>query len=81
MQETATNETAAAPCLDLLFREARTHIAWQDKPVPDALLKEIYDLAKWGPTSANCSPIHIVFVRSAEAKARLLPAMAANNVE
>jgi 3-hydroxypropanoate dehydrogenase len=67
--------------LDIIFREARTHIAWLDKPVSDALLQQIYDLMKWAPTSANSSPARIVFVRSAEAKQRLLPAMSPGNLE
>ncbi len=67
--------------LDLIFRNARTHSVWQDKPVSDELLHQVYDLMKWAPTSANCSPARIVFVRSAEAKARLLPAMAEGNEE
>lgn len=67
--------------LDILFREAHTHSNWLDKPVSDALLKQIYDLMKWAPTSANSSPARIVFVRSAAAKQRLLPAVAPGNVE
>jgi 3-hydroxypropanoate dehydrogenase len=67
--------------LDIIFRKARTHNVWLDKPVSDALLQQVYDLMKWAPTSANCSPARIVFVRSAEAKQRLLPAMAPGNVE
>lgn len=67
--------------LDILFREAHTHSFWLDKPASDALLHQIYDLMKWAPTSANCSPARIVFVRSAAAKQRLLPAMAPGNVE
>ena len=67
--------------LDIIFREARTHNVWLDKPVSDALLQQIYDLMKWAPTSANCSPARIVFVRSAAAKQRLLPAMAPGNVD
>jgi 3-hydroxypropanoate dehydrogenase len=67
--------------LDLMFRAARTHIVWLDKPVSDAQLHQIYDLMKWAPTSANCCPARIVFVRSAAAKQRLLPAMAPGNVE
>jgi 3-hydroxypropanoate dehydrogenase len=64
-----------------LFTEARTHHAWKDKPVADELLKEIYDLAKWGPTSANASPLRIVFVKSKAAKEKLLSALAGPNVE
>ena len=67
--------------LDLIFREARTHNAWQDKPVTDEQLKEIYDLFKWGPTSANMSPARIVFVKSDEEKERLLPALMEGNRE
>jgi len=67
--------------LDLMFRAARTHIVWLDKPVSDAQLQQIYDLMKWAPTSANCSPARIVFVRSAAAKQRLLPAIAPGNVD
>jgi 3-hydroxypropanoate dehydrogenase len=67
--------------IDLLFREARTHNGWLDKPVSDASLKEIYDLMKMGPTSANCSPARIVFLRSAEAKEKLRPALSSGNLE
>lgn len=67
--------------LDIIFREAHTHSYWLDKPVSDALLHQIYDLMKWAPTSANCCPARFVFVRSAEAKQRLLPLMAPGNVE
>jgi len=67
--------------LDTIFRTARTHNAWQDKPVTDEQLKEIYELFKWGPTSANMSPARIVFVKSAEEKERLLPALMEGNRE
>jgi len=67
--------------LDIIFREAHTHSAWLDKPVSEALLHQVYDLMKWAPTSANSSPARIVFVRSAAAKQRLLPAMAPGNVD
>jgi 3-hydroxypropanoate dehydrogenase len=66
--------------LDLIFRKARTHSAWLDKPVDDALLRQVYDLAKLGPTSANMCPMRIVFVRSRVAKERLKPALDAGNV-
>lgn len=65
--------------LDLLLREARTHNAWADQPVPDARLLDLYDLLKMGPTSANCSPGRFVFIRSSEAKERLRPALSAGN--
>jgi 3-hydroxypropanoate dehydrogenase len=67
--------------LDQLFRKARTHSAWLAKPVDDALLREIFDLAKLGPTSANMSPLRVVFVKSQSAKERLKPALDAGNVE
>jgi nitroreductase len=67
--------------LDTLFRTARTHNGWQNKPVSDEQLRQIYDLMKWAPTSANCSPARIVFVKSAAAKQRLLPAMILGNEE
>ena len=66
---------------DLLFRKARTHNAWLDKPVSDETLHHLYDLMKWGPTSANCCPARILFLRTPEAKQRLLPALAPGNVE
>lgn len=65
--------------LDTLFLQARTHNDWLDKPVSDALLQQAWDLARMGPTSANCSPMRIVFVKSAEAKARLQPALMEGN--
>lgn len=67
--------------LDVLFRKARTFGAWLPKPVPDELLRELYDIAKWGPTSANSSPARFVFLRTRAAKERLRPALAAGNVE
>jgi len=66
--------------LDVLFRKARTHSAWLPKPVPDELLRRLYDVAKWGPTSANSSPARFVFLRSAAAKERLRPSLAGGNV-
>src|SRR6266566_3558673 len=67
--------------LDLIFRKARTHNSWLDKPVEDALLRQVYDLAKMGPTSANMCPMRIVFVKSREAKERLRPALMPGNVD
>lgn len=67
--------------LDQLFREARTHSAWLPRPVDDALLRQVFSLAVMGPTSANSSPGRFVFVKTAEAKAKLKPALAAGNVE
>jgi 3-hydroxypropanoate dehydrogenase len=67
--------------LDTLFREARTFTKWQPRPVTDETLRGLYDLLKWGPTSANGSPARFAFVRTAEAKQRLRPALAPLNVE
>lgn len=65
--------------LDLLFREARSQNGWLEAPVPASLLREVYDLARMGPTSANCSPMRVVFVTTPEGKARLEPALSAGN--
>ncbi len=67
--------------LDQLFLEARTHNAWLDEPVSDATLHELHDLVKWGPTAVNGSPLRVVFVRSSEAKARLLAAVSPGNLD
>jgi 3-hydroxypropanoate dehydrogenase len=67
--------------LDLIFREARTHNVWLDKSVSDDTLRELYDIVKWGPTSANTSPARFVFLRTPQAKERLKPALAPGNVE
>jgi 3-hydroxypropanoate dehydrogenase len=75
------NTPISISSIQQLFTEARTHHAWQDKPVADGLLQEIYDLTKWGPTSANASPLRIVFVKSKSAKEKLLPAIAGPNVQ
>jgi 3-hydroxypropanoate dehydrogenase len=71
----------SAEALDQIFREARTHRAWRPEPVPEALLREVYDLARLGPTSANCSPARFVFITSEQAKQRLLPTLSPGNVE
>ncbi|HEV2673977.1 MAG TPA: malonic semialdehyde reductase [Aliidongia sp.] len=67
--------------LDTLFRTARTHNGWQDKPVPESLVRQVFDLAKMGPTSANCSPMRVVFVTTAAGKERLKPALSAGNLD
>ncbi len=66
--------------LDLLFRNARSHSVWQDKPVSDELLQQVYDLAKWGPTAANSCPMRVVFVKSPAAKEKFKPCLDAGNV-
>jgi 3-hydroxypropanoate dehydrogenase len=65
----------------LLFLDARTHRKWLARPVDDALLRRVYELARWPPTSANSSPMRVVFVKSAAAKDRLRPALDPGNVE
>lgn len=72
----STDET-----LDRIFRNARTHYAWQKRGLSVDLLREVWDLAKLGPTSANCSPARIVFVMSPEAKERLRPCLIPGNVD
>ena len=75
------SEAITPAALETLFTGARTHNGWLDMPVSDETLHEIYDLMKWGPTSANCSPARIVFVRSAEGKEKLRPALSSGNLE
>jgi 3-hydroxypropanoate dehydrogenase len=67
--------------LNQLFREARTHTVWLPKAVPLQVVKEVYELAKMGPTSANCIPGRFVFLTTEKGKNRLLPALAPGNVE
>ena len=69
------------PALDQVFRSARTHNGWLDQPVTDDQLRQLYELLKWGPTSSNCNPLRIVFVRTAEAKQKLRPALSPGNVD
>src|SRR5437016_687222 len=75
------HRTIDEEALDQLFRAARTHKGWLDGPVSEALLRQAVDLAKMGPTSANTLPMRLVFVNSAEAKARLKPALLPQNLE
>jgi 3-hydroxypropanoate dehydrogenase len=67
--------------LDQLFRKARTHNVWLERPVSDDTLHQLYELMKWGPTSANTCPARIVFIRTPEGKQKLLPALAPGNVQ
>jgi 3-hydroxypropanoate dehydrogenase len=73
--------TIDAADLDLLFREARTHNKWHDTTVSDETLRELYDILKFGPTSANSSPARFVFIRTKEGKDKLAPALSAGNLE
>jgi 3-hydroxypropanoate dehydrogenase len=72
-------EALADVALAQLFREARTHNKWQNREVPDSLLRQVVDLAKMGPTSANCQPMRVLFVKSPEAKQRLAPHLSEGN--
>lgn len=78
-----TSETAAVEPkhLDLLFREARTHNKFTSEPVSDATLHALYNIMKFGPTSANSSPARFVFVRTPEGKEKLRPALSSGNLE
>ena len=71
----------AQDSMNQLYSEARTHSAWLDKPVSDDVLHQIYDLMKYGPTSANTCPARIVFVKSKEAKEKLLTCVAPPNAD
>ena len=75
------NQRLQDEALDVIFRKARTHNVWLDKPVPADLLRQIYDLMKWGPTSANCCPARILFLRMPAAKQRLAPALSPTNLD
>lgn len=67
--------------LDLLFREARSHNGWLDQPVAEETLRAAFDIAKMGPTSANCSPMRVIFLRSAESKEKLRPCLSGGNAD
>jgi 3-hydroxypropanoate dehydrogenase len=67
--------------LDLLFHQARTHSTWLDQAVTDETLRDLYNLMKFGPTSMNCSPARILFLRTREAKERLRPFLMQANVD
>lgn len=66
---------------DLLFRDARTQNGYLEQPVSDDLLRRIWDITRMGPTSMNTQPMRVLFLRSPEAKARLIPALSAGNVD
>ncbi|HEV7322254.1 MAG TPA: malonic semialdehyde reductase [Ensifer sp.] len=79
--QTTQQPQADATLLARLFTEARSQNGWLDKPVPTALLHQIHELARMGPTSMNCAPLRIVYLTGAQAKERLRPALAAGNVD
>ncbi len=70
-----------AQSLDVFFRKARTHNAFLDRPVSDDTLRQVHELMKWGPTSANCQPARFVFLRSQAAKEKLAPALSPTNLD
>ena len=75
------DQVISTDALDQIFRNARTYNSWLDRPVTDETLRQLYDLLKWGPTSANSSPARLLFIRSQQAKERLRPTLAPGNVE
>jgi len=70
-----------ADTLDLILRTARSHADFLDKPVPEEKLREAHDLMKWGPTSANCQPMRILYLRSSESREKLRPTLSPVNLE
>ena len=76
---TVRDRPLSEAALAQLFTEARTRNAWSDRPVPEALLRKLYELTKFGPTAVNATPARFVFVTSPEAKARLVPLMGEGN--
>ena len=70
-----------AKALDTLLRSARTHNVFQDKPVSEEQLRQIHEIMRWGPTSTNCQPARIVFVRTRDGKEKLRPALSPGNVD
>lgn len=67
--------------IDLILRDARSHYAWQDRPVPDELLHTIYEITANGPTSMNCCPARFIFVTSTEGKERLAKSLKEKNID
>ncbi|NOK39051.1 malonic semialdehyde reductase [Corallococcus exercitus] len=76
-----TNTALDTDALEQLFTEARTHSAWQDRPVTEETLRRIYELARMAPTAVNSQPVRLVFVKSREAKERLKPTLSPGNVD
>ena len=77
----AMGEALSGSAFDVLFREARTHNVWAQRDLPEGIFEQLYDLVKFGPTSANSCPARFVFVRSLEAKERLRPHLSPGNVD
>lgn len=81
MAETKSINRIGSEALEQLFGQARTHSAWRPEPVPVEIVREAYELASLGPTSANSSPARFVFLTNEKSKGRLLPALMPGNVE
>jgi len=79
--QSGVNAHLSEPALDVLFRDARSYSVFRPEPVSDGELRAIHELAKWGPTTANSQPQRILFLRSEQAKQRLLPALSSSNVK
>ena len=77
MSDSIINDAA----MDIIFRDARTRNGWEDRPVTETLMQAVYDLMKWGPTSANCFPARFVFVASADGREKLKPHLQGGNIE
>ena len=75
-----SNKSLDSDALDTMFRSARSHSYWSDKPVTDEQLHKLYELMKWGPTSGNCTPARLAFVCSQQAKERPKSSLDAGNV-
>lgn len=78
---TATLEAVSQNTLDQIFNHARTHNGWSNKPVSDEILRKLYNLAKYPPTSFNCQPARYIFVKSQAAKEKLRPCLMEGNAE
>lgn len=76
-----TTHACGDAAMDAVFRAARSQNRWLARAVPDTMLHELYALLQWGPTSMNCSPMRVLFLRTEAAKQRLLPALAPANVD
>ncbi|MBZ0129129.1 MAG: malonic semialdehyde reductase [Rhodobacteraceae bacterium] len=77
----ATSPVLSDAAIDLILRDARSHYAWQDRPVSDDMLHTIYEIVANGPTSMNCCPARFVFVKSPEGKARLAKSLKDKNID
>ena len=80
MDKPTVNKPVNDFAMDQLFREARTYNGWEDRKIPDSLLQAVYDLAKWGATSANCQPARFIFVTSEKGKQKLKPHLSEGNL-